>query len=352
MAARSGYQKAMSICTAFFIFISFSTFSQKSSIKIFETGTTASFRGLSVVDDKTFWAAGTDGTVCRSINEGASTECKTIESCEQCDFRSVYAFDQKKAIVANAGSPAIIFITLDGGNTWKTVYENKHPDAFFDGIGFWNQNDGIIYGDPINGKMLLLKTSDGGLTWQELPDASRPQLFAGEASYAASGTGIKCMGSNTVIVATGGLKSRLIISEDKGISWRFIATPVIQESASTGIFSFDFLNDRIGIIAGGDYKAQQQTTNHVFYTINGGEKWVKPVQATRGYRECVQYITASKILAAGPSGIDESSDGGMNWYPFSDARDYHTLRKARNGTNVFIAGSNGKLGMILKMSSK
>ena len=62
------------------------------------------------------------------------------------DFRTLYAFNSKEAIIANAGSPANIMRTKDGGITWKIIYANKDSLAFFDGIDFWNDSEGIISG--------------------------------------------------------------------------------------------------------------------------------------------------------------------------------------------------------------
>ena len=77
--------------------------------------------------------------------------------------------------------------------------------AFFDGIGFWNDKEGIIYGDPLKNRLLLLRTNDGGKSWEAFPEQDRPLLAAGEASFAASGTTIRCIGTQKVIIiATGG----------------------------------------------------------------------------------------------------------------------------------------------------
>ena len=56
--------------------------------------------------------------------------------------------------------------TNDAGLNWDTVYTNYDSLAFFDGMDFWNDKEGIIYGDPIKGSMLLLQTMDSGNTWR------------------------------------------------------------------------------------------------------------------------------------------------------------------------------------------
>src|ERR1019366_1947591 len=111
-----------------------------------------------------------------------------------------------------------------------------------------NNKEGIIYGDPIKGRMMILRTHDGGLTWLELPESNRPVLVEGEASFAASGTSIRCLKNNKVIIATGGKVSGLLSSNNKGLKWSSVNTPIIHGQNSTGIFSFAFLNEKTGII--------------------------------------------------------------------------------------------------------
>src|SRR5579859_2298040 len=164
----------------------------------------SSFRALSVVDDKVAWVAGSNGWIGRSRNSGKNWSFQQIKNFEELDFRSLYAFDSLTAVVANAGSPARVFRTADGGKSWQSVYQNDDKDAFIDGLDFWNSKRGIAYGDPIHGKMLLISTADGGITWKEFPDGQRPNLKEGEASFAASGTGIRCLSGKKVIVTTGG----------------------------------------------------------------------------------------------------------------------------------------------------
>ena len=319
---------------------------QQLALKEITPVTDASFRGLSVVDDHIAWVSGSRGWVGISTNGGSKWDLKQVKGYEQCDFRTLYAFDGSRAIIANAGTPGYILYTTDGGANWTEVYKNTDSAAFFDGIDFWDDMNGIIYGDPINKKILLLTTKDGGASWQEKPEASRPELAEGEASFAASGTTIKCLNKKTVIIATGGKVSRLVISDDKGSSWRSVRVPLLQGKSTTGIFSLACKNDKTMIIAGGDYKNDSLKKDHVFYTTNGGKKWIAPLKPTRGYRECVTYIRDKKVIALGPSGIDVSYNDGINWKAVSDEMQFHVVKKAREGSLVILAGGNGKISVL------
>lgn len=304
----------------------------------FECPDSVNFRGLSVVNDKHFWMSGQHGTVCRSFDGGNSIVCMTVPGYENADFRSVYAFDQNRAIIANIGSPAKMLLTEDKGATWKEVYSNEHPDAFIDGIDFWNEQIGIAYGDAIDGKMLLLITKNGGQTWEELSSDVRPVLESGEGSFASSGTAIRCTANGKVFVATGGKVSRLFYSDDLGSSWYPVAVPVIQGTDAAGIFSFDLSDDSNWIVVGGDYNVEDGMKDHIFISNNQGESWMPPVQPTRGYREAVQFINETDVIAVGPNGMDISHDKGLNWEMLTDVKGFHVVRKAREGNLIVIAG--------------
>jgi photosystem II stability/assembly factor-like uncharacterized protein len=337
----------------FLLLISATSFSQMYSLRYIDTKTDASFRGLSVDEGNAVWVSGSKGWVGRSVNEGKDWTFRQVPGYESCDFRTLYAFDAYNAVIANAGSPAYILRTADGGASWNKVYENTDSAAFFDGIDFWDLEYGIIHGDPINGRMLLLYTRDGGKTWKECKNS--PKMNQGEASFAASGTSIKCFLKETVIIATGGKTSKLYLSRNGGRRWRSIPTPMLAGTESTGIYSVLVSGRWSWKVAGGDYKRDTLTTANFFYTIDKGKTWLVPVNTTRGYRECLAQIDderpakKSKIrttFALGPTGIDISADGGVNWKPLSDEKGFHVIKASRDHNRMFLAGSNGKLAIM------
>lgn len=306
----------------------------------------ASFRGLSVVDDHSAWVSGSKGTVGRSVNGGRLWTFFSPAGYEKLDFRSVYGFDSTEALIGNAGSPAYLLRTYDGDRSWQKVYSNPDSSAFLDGIDFWDDQNGIAFGDPILGKMLILLTHDGGKTWEELPVNKRPALQSGEASFAASGTTIRCTGKSDVWIATGGKVSRLWHSTDRGHTWQPHALPILQGGSGTGVFSFYISDHGRFILVGGDYERDSLCKDHVFYSTNQGRNWQAPITPTRGYRECVELVAPEKVLAVGPGGADYSIDGGKSWHPESNEKGFHVVRKARKGNCVLTAGARGKIAVL------
>ncbi|MBL7692323.1 MAG: hypothetical protein JNM41_12075 [Flavipsychrobacter sp.] len=338
--------RLLSICIALAPNISFGQ--QANTVEV-KSGVTASFRGLSVVDDSVAWLGGTNGTVGVSVNGGTQWKWHRVSGCEKCDFRSVFAFDDRSAVIANAGTPAVIFVTHDGGEHWKETFRFNDTNAFIDGITFTESGAGIAYGDPIYGRLLVLFSSDRGESWTTLPSDQCPEMHPGEASFAASGTCVHMFTNRHWIIATGGTVSSILETKNSGRSWKRINTPILQGKNSTGIFSFYAASEKNWIIAGGDYKQDTLTTNNAFYTRNAGRKWRRPNVPPRGYRECISQTTSRKkqtILALGPGGIDISNNNGRTWQTYSNDRQLHVVKHARKGTATIAAGGNGKIILI------
>jgi photosystem II stability/assembly factor-like uncharacterized protein len=330
----------------FFFLLPAGTRSQPYELIAVETTTAAHFRAVSVVDDLSVWVSGSKGTFGRTIDGGKSWKFSVVKNFEKLEFRSLYAFDSLNAVIANAGAPAYVLRTEDGGKNWKVVYTNEHQEAFIDGMDFWNNREGIVYGDAIEGRMLLLKSGDGGLSWQEFPKDIRPVLKDGEGSFAASGTGIRCFNDKNILIATGGRTSRLWASQDKGSHWNVLTPPIIQGKTMTGIFSVAFSDADHWVIVGGNYEIDSLKTDHVFLTSDAGKNWKPPAVPTGGLRECVEFIDRTTALSSGLNGIDISYDGGMHWQSLSDEKKFSVVRKSRKGLLIVLAGANGKVALL------
>ena len=167
-----------------------------------ESPTKSHLRGLDAAADGTIWASGIDGTVIRSIDTGARWDKFQIPNCDGIDFRDVEAFDKDFAVVMSSGNGLRIYYTEDHGLNWNLSYEDTNSSVFFDGIDF-NGARGIAYGDPVDGKLAMLETSDSGKTWTSYNQSLMPETLEGEAGFAASGTGI-VLGKSAIWIATGG----------------------------------------------------------------------------------------------------------------------------------------------------
>ena len=324
------------------LFISL-TFGQSISLVTLDSRVESSFRGLSVVNQKVVWVSGTGGTVLRTIDGGKNWENISVPNIEKIDFRDVEGFNKNTAIVMGVASPARFYKTTDGGQNWKLVHFDDQAGVFFDGMSFWNKNDGIAFSDPVDGQHLLIRTTDGGDTWHEIPKEGFPHKLNPEFGFAASGTGIPVQGRKTVWLGMGGVKSRVFKSEDGGMNWSVAETPVVHGGQSTGIYSVAFKNKIVGISVGGDY-TNQSIKNTMAYTNDGGATWHLPEKQTHQYRECVAHYRGNIFFAVGPSGFDMTTDNGKNWYPhYWEVNNLTAVAFAKRSNVGFAVGKGGQI---------
>jgi len=317
--------------------------SQFLSLTSLDSGVNASFRGLSVVNNSVVWVSGTGGTVLRTVDGGANWENVSVPNMDKTDFRDVEGFDKNTAIVMGIASPARFYKTTDRGQNWKLVYFDDREEVFFDGMSFWNKRNGIAFSDPVNGRHLLIRTTDGGDTWEEIPADGIPEKLDPEFGFAASGTGMPVKGRNTVWLGMGGIKSRVFKSENGGLNWSVAETPVVHGGQSTGIYSVAFKNKKVGIAVGGDYM-NQAIQNTMAHTQDGGITWHLPEKQTHQYRECVAHYRGNTFFAVGPSGFDRTTDNGKNWAPdYWEVKDLTALAFAKGSRGGFAVGKGGQI---------
>jgi photosystem II stability/assembly factor-like uncharacterized protein len=169
-------------------------------------------------------------------------------------------------------------------------------------------------------------------------------VYEGEAAFATSNTNLIVNGKS-IFMVSGGKKSRVFVSHDFGKSWQVHDTPIVQGEEMTGIFTADFYNDKIGIIAGGNYLKQQQNWLNKAITLDGGKTW-KLIAENKafGYASCVQFVPKSKgkkLISVGGTGLFYSDDFGENWTKISDDKDFYTFRF--ESKKVFYATGKNKL---------
>ncbi len=311
------------------------------------TPVTASLRGLSVVDDQVAWASGAEGTCLRTVDGGTTWEKRSIPDTDSVDFRDIEAFSADEAFVLSAGEPALLYHTTDGGASWQLRYENRTPGIFFDVLTFWDHQHGIAMSDPVDGHFVLIATNNGGQTWQPLSVDHMPPPVAGEAGFAASGTGMATVEDRHVWLATGGAQARVFRSSDRGAHWQVATTPMPQGEPSQGIFSIVFADTLRGVIVGGDYQQPSAAESTASFTDDGGATWHRSKTFPAGYRSAVAYHAGAEILlTVGPTGAECSTDLGHTWYGVLDTVGYHTVRFAPNHEVGWAAGSDGRISKI------
>jgi len=302
-----------------------------------------SFRGLCVVNDQIIWISGSRGTLAKSIDGGKTFNFQQLKDYPKSDFRDIEAFDDKTAVMLSSGTPAYILKTIDGGETWKEVYQNLDTAYFLDGMDFWNNQKGMIVGDPINGKFLLLQTLNGGDTWNLIDEKYLPKAGKGEAVFAASGTSIKCWGNNDFGFVSGGMFSSFYKFKSPKSFAKKINLTIQQGANGKGAFSLVKSNNTF-IAIGGDY--MKDSVRYKNYDEIGVNLYYEDMGSMPfGYRSCIEKLNENSFIACGSNGVDVFNYKTKIWKNISQ-QNFNVVKKAKVGNTVFIAGNKGKIGRV------
>ncbi len=304
--------------------------------KLLATNPGISLRGLSVVNDSTIWASGSKGTVARSVDGGYTWQWITVKGFEKRDFRDIEAFDKNTAVIMAVAEPAILLRTSNAGQNWTVVFTDSTKGMFLDALDFYDNRHGIAVGDPVDGFFYFAVTNDGGKTWKKNP--KRFPAIPGEAFFASSGTNIR-YSAKGFLLASGGKSARLITPLQSR------QVDIVQGAESTGANSLAAWDANNIFIVGGDFANDKDTLKNALYTKDGGANWIRPAIPPHGYRSCVEYLSAKKLVTCGTSGVDISTDGGHTWKGVS-TDSFHVCRKSKNGNRLYLAGANGKIALL------
>jgi photosystem II stability/assembly factor-like uncharacterized protein len=313
------------------------------------SGTTAEFRGLVAVSRTVVWASGTRGRFVRTTDGGQTWTVDSVPGAGRLDFRDLHAASATRAWLMSAGpadtGQARIFHT-DDGTHWTMQFESRQKGVFLDAISFWDDSHGIAMSDPVDGRLFILTTDDGGTTWTRVPTDQAPPVLPGEAAFAASGTCLTVQGATNVWIGTGGgARARVFRSTDRGRTWAVAETPVHAGSSAAGIFSVAFSNSRHGVAVGGEYTKATEPSDNVAVTDDGGVTWrLARGPLPQGYMSAVTFIPGTRgrsLVAVGLGGTARSNDGGESWM-MVDSVAYNSVAFASRDDG-WAAGPRGRI---------
>src|SRR5208282_3935665 len=258
----------------FTVIAALSLFASAQATSMRNTGFDSNLRGVSVSKTHSgnyaMWVSGTKGTVLRSLDDGQSWKQLKVEDGTDLDFRDIEAFGETTAYVMSSGDGgrSRIYKTTDGGKSWTLQYTDKRPGFFLDSLACDSRTHCFALSDPVDGKFLILTTSDGQ-HWKELPRDKMPAALPTEGAFAASGTSIALCSDKDIYFGTGGPAARVFHSADRGRSWNVTETPMASGSASRGIFSVA-CHGRSLVAVGGDYRSPASSNQVAVYSSDSG----------------------------------------------------------------------------------
>src|SRR5690554_4145597 len=309
-----------------------------------------SIRAIHPLDENRVWFAANKGKV--GLIDGDTPKLAVIKYADSLlHFRSIAATSEA-VFVLSIANPAVLYkIGFNGSEATniEEVYNEIGPEVFYDSMKFWNDEEGIAVGDLIGDCLSVIVTRDGGNSWKKLPCEMLPKVEKGEVAFAASNSNIAIYGDNAW-VATGGKKSRVMHTADRGKTWKVYDTPIASGKAMTGIFSIDFRDENNGIVFGGNWEQKSDNSKNKAITTNGGKSWKLIADGDEpGYKSSVKYIpgTAGQgIVAVGSPGISFSGDGGKSWKELS--KEAFFAIEFVNDSVAFASGNNRIAKLLFK----
>jgi PKD repeat protein len=289
------------------------------------SGFAAANRGInyiSIVDATTVWATAYDGSgaganvqqFTRTTNGGASWTSGNINIGNTgLGISMIHALDANTAWLAaypNAGGQiGGIWKTTNAGATWtrQTTATFNNAASFTNVVYFWNANEGVCQGDPINGEFEIYRTTNGGTTWTLVSGANIPNPLANEWGYTR---GIDVVG-DTVWFTTS--RGRIYRSADRGQNWTAYNTPVADfgGSVTTGMSAnLSFGSGTHGLII--------DVNGNVHRSINGGQSWSAVTTTGSVFTTGLCWVEGTNLVfstgaGASASGSSYSEDGGSSW---------------------------------------
>ena len=164
------------------------------------------------------------------------------------------------------GTP-VLLKTTDKGNTWTSSDMSLYASGLVD-AHFFDKDTGFItgcYGNYPSGqqKALILSTFDGGATWQVRHQSTRPGEEVWKISFPSRNIGYASIEYQNYPIPAN-FQSYYLKTTDGGITWTDI--PFLPLNAWYDLQGIGFINDSVGWIGGDNCSPTYKTTD-------GGTTW-------------------------------------------------------------------------------
>jgi photosystem II stability/assembly factor-like uncharacterized protein len=254
-------------------------------------------------------------------------------------LRSVYFLDQNRGWVV--GSAGTLLQTTDGGETWKKLLPQTR-DTLND-VYFANENVGWLIAERDLLKLqsndephsYLLKTEDGGLSWQRIflstaeanarfvrlvfTDSQHGWVFGESGTVFAtrdggahwlrqsSATKHLLLGGAFTVDGHGllvGAGATIVQTRDGGESWQ---TGMVREAANARFNAASFAGSGFGWAVG--------NAGQMFMTRDAGRTWFAQRSNVETDLLDVKFVNAAEGWAVGTAGLVlHTVDGGAHWF--------------------------------------
>ncbi len=301
-------------------------------------------QAVSIVDSETAWISGHDASFIKTEDGGDSWKLFKHPTGDTLQFRDIHGFSQNRAILMSAGPGSLSRIfTFSNDSNWEENFVMTDSLGFLDCIDFWDDQNGIAYGDAIDEYPYILLTKNGGQSWERAPTENMPEAGPGEGGFAASGTCVTVGENGKAWIATGaGGNCRILLTEDYGNTWGAIESPIIKGDAA-GNTSVTFM-EKTGFLVGGDLTQTDVHTKNTAFSRDAGKTWTlttNPQTTGAFYGGSITKVGDQFFaFACGPNGLDYTADLGETWINLDTLNYWAVAFKDDVG---YVSGRNGRI---------
>jgi len=208
----------------------------------------------------------------------------------------VYALDSDS--IWAVGEEGTIIHSNDGGVTWDSIPSGITESLFT--VEFINSDTGWVAGDDDRSASTLLRTTDGGLSWEAQSLSGGGAIPIYDLDFIEGLTGAPIRG-----FITGGL-GYTWRTENFGSTWESV-----RNQCENTFYSSYFVNNDSGWFVGTPSVQEPYT---IMRTMDGGNTWQEQTNPTGQNLRGVCFGTDLRGLAVGLVGtILYTTDGGANW---------------------------------------
>jgi photosystem II stability/assembly factor-like uncharacterized protein len=261
-----------------------------------DSGTLVPLRAVFFLDEQRGWAVGGKGALLATGDGGA--HWRTLKRPTDDALRDVFFVDDATGWLvcersmfalqtAGAQPRAYLLKTADGGVSWQRVEViGRDTDTVLVRVVFADAAHGWTFGE----EGALYATTDGGRTWGRQHVPTRHLLLGGTFLDPLQGW---LVGAGATILRT----------TDGGAEWRALSAPV---ETGARLNAITFADARHGWAVG--------TRGLVLATVDGGRSWTPQTANTESDLFDVKFLDAREGWAAGADGVLlHTADGGTRW---------------------------------------
>ena len=142
------------------------------------------------------------------------------------------------------GGPATLLRSLDAGDSWKVIDMTPHTAMILD-VKFFDAMNGVVFGasdsDVQQSHARIIRTQDGGATWKIVYESKRPYEITWKGSFPTAKVGYATVQSYDPDPAS--TQRYVVKTTDGGRSWKEL--PLVND-AKVREFGIGFRDERIG----------------------------------------------------------------------------------------------------------